>query len=657
MRGWNIHMETMSINSRLLKVLSKASSKEFNELEEFAKYLGVSTRTIRNYIKEINSIIVTHKIGEIVHIKELGYKIVIYDQKEFDNLMNHKDEYGCLNHPDERLKYIIEVLINAKEIIKIDELAFELNIGRTTLINDLKKAENLLKLYDVKIKGKPNTGIWLEGNEVNIRLFILCNLCPAFIESLLANNPTTFISKEYYNEVRLKLNELIIFNKLHINDETISNIINYVMVMLFRTIQGRTIDYLEDRYENIKMCKEYEFSLEIIELLSDRINIKYKENEAIYLTLPLIGRKAAVNINDQAISSSMQSLAEEIIDSINDSFGIRMNHDSQIIEKFIYHLNFMLNRLKFNLKIKNDLILDIKNNYPLAYEMATLAGKVIESNVGLKPGEDEVGYMALYFGSYIEQYRYWQESIKKVALVCGTGLGSAQLLNIKLKKYLGKDALVHCYSDMQLNSELLDEYDVIFTTVNIKVETKKPIIKVDILFSEDEFKNAVQEKLIYSKYNLNDFSIKNSILTIMMQKNHFFILDKETYLDNLEFMVDGLYEMGDIDGGFKKRIMRRELKASTSFGNYIALPHAVNYIGDRIQIVLGIIKELVVWNDEEIKLIILLLIPREEHIDNELLVKTYEELLKIAQDRQRVINLSKTLDYDEFMKILIKEGC
>jgi len=38
---------------------------------------------------------------------------------------------------------IIQILIKSKHVIKIDELACEINVGRTTLINDLKKSEAL----------------------------------------------------------------------------------------------------------------------------------------------------------------------------------------------------------------------------------------------------------------------------------------------------------------------------------------------------------------------------------------------------------------------------------------------------------------------------------------------------------------------------------
>jgi len=110
-------------------------------------------------------------IAEIVQIKEAGYRIVVHNQTKFDEFIAQtslqKNSLSTLNNPEDRLMYIIQILIESKKVIKIDELAYEINIGRTTLVNDLKKIEALFKLYDIKIKGKQNLGITIEGNELN----------------------------------------------------------------------------------------------------------------------------------------------------------------------------------------------------------------------------------------------------------------------------------------------------------------------------------------------------------------------------------------------------------------------------------------------------------------------------------------------------------
>ena len=652
-------MRMISIDSRLLKVLIKLNSKKFNELNELAEFVGVSTRTIRNYIKELNTIIMEDDMAEIVQIKEAGYRIVVHNQHKFDEFIAQaclqSNSLTMLNSPEDRLMYIIQILINSKEVIKIDELADKINIGRTTLINDLKKIEALFKLYDIKIKGKQNLGITIQGNELNIRLFMLDYLSENFIKSSISNSCLKIIDNDYSECIRTGLNKIFTTSKIHFSDATLMETLNYIMVMLMRVNDDKSITSLEKKYENIIDNEEYNLSAKIMEMLVSVTNYNFNQYEVVFLTLPLIGRKATMNINNIIIKSSVKLLAEKIINEINENLGVSIKYDNEIVKNFVYHLNFMLNRLIFNIKTKNELIHDIKKSYPLPYEMAKIAAKVIESSYGLSTGEDEIAYMALYFASYIEQDNYEGEIINKIAVVCGTGLGSAQFLNIKLRKLLGREVIIDNYSDVKLTKELLEQYDIVFTTVDITINTETPIIMINVIFDDDALKKTIQEKINLKKYKANHLQTNDPILSVIVKKEHFFVLEKDSYMDNLEFMLDKLLEQGEVDIGFKTRIIERELKATTIFGNYVALPHAINNKKNPLLIAFGVLKKQIVWEEKEVKIIILLMIPPEENIDKELLIRTYEQLLKLAQNKQAIINMSNLKDYNEFKNILLKE--
>jgi len=652
-------MKMIPVDSRLLKVLIKVNSKKFNELDELAEFVGVSTRTIRNYIKELNEIIMQDDIAEIVQIKEAGYRIVVHNQTKFDEFIAQtslqKNSLSTLNNPEDRLMYIIQILIESKKVIKIDELAYEINIGRTTLVNDLKKIEALFKLYDIKIKGKQNLGITIEGNELNIRLFILDYLSKKLVSNPILTSSLTMINNKYHEKTKICLVELFEISKFHLSDETLMETLNYIMIMLARVNKNKSITTLEEKYESIIDSEEYNLSAKIMKILVEITGYNFNQHEVVFITLPLIGRKASINFNNIVIKSSVKLLAEQIINEINENLGVSIKYDNVIVKNFTYHLNFMLNRLIFNIKNKNELIIDIKKSYPLPYEMAKIAAKVIEKTYGLKSGEDEIAYMAIYFASYIEQDSYEGEIINKVALVCGTGLGSSQFLNIKLRKLLGKDLIIDNYSDMKLTKELLEQYDIVFTTVDITLDTETPIILINVIFDDDALKKTIQTKVNLKKYNANNFQANDPILSIVVKKEHFFVLEEDNYMDNLKFMIDKLFELGEVDAEFKNRIIERELKSNTLFGNYVALPHAVNNKVNPLLIAFGVLKNHTVWDGKEVKVIILLMIPSEQNIDKDLLIRTYEQLLKLAQNKQVIANMSKLKNYNEFKNLLLKE--
>ena len=77
--------------------------------------------------------------------------------------------------------------------------------------------------------------------------------------------------------------------------------------------------------------------------------------------------------------------------------------DQTLRDNLGYHLEFTLNRLLFNIKLKNLLLEDMKENYVLPYNLAKISADVIENVYNLVMPEDEIGYIAIHFGSYLEK--------------------------------------------------------------------------------------------------------------------------------------------------------------------------------------------------------------------------------------------------------------
>ncbi|MFK4997902.1 PRD domain-containing protein [Bacillus sp. N9] len=105
----------------------------------------------------------------------------------------------------------------------------------------------------------------------------------------------------------------------------------------------------------------------------------------------------------------------------------------------------MINRLMFGLRLKNPLLADVKEKYPVAYKMAQIAGQVIESKYELDVTEDELGYLAFYFGVFISKNDVKVKRFQKAAIICGTGRGTAKLVAIQLERILNHNTEIHLY--------------------------------------------------------------------------------------------------------------------------------------------------------------------------------------------------------------------
>lgn len=76
-------------------------------------------------------------------------------------------------------------MIRSATPILTDELAYEMNVGRSTLIGDLKKLREEVSEYGLAIEGKTSKGLVLHGEEINIRKYILEKIISRFRRIIL----------------------------------------------------------------------------------------------------------------------------------------------------------------------------------------------------------------------------------------------------------------------------------------------------------------------------------------------------------------------------------------------------------------------------------------------------------------------------------------
>ena len=135
-------------DNRICKVLQILEHKRSASLEYLEKKLNVSTKSIKNDIKELNEIF---DGNALIQFKLGKYKLYVLEYKQFEkikeNLYLHDDFF---NSPKKRMAYVISRLMNDENPVLTEDLAFEMSIGRTTLVGDLKKIREALKKYNIE---------------------------------------------------------------------------------------------------------------------------------------------------------------------------------------------------------------------------------------------------------------------------------------------------------------------------------------------------------------------------------------------------------------------------------------------------------------------------------------------------------------------------
>ncbi|WP_373598182.1 BglG family transcription antiterminator [Paraclostridium bifermentans] len=628
--------------AKILKIIERSNSATSSSI---ASKLDVSTKTVKNDIKEINELL---KGYGLIELKQGKYRLYIIDQKNFEKeKLNINSQDYMFNSPKKRVAYILNKLMNSEIPYLIDDLAEEMNIGRTTLVGDLKKLRTELKKHDIDIKGKTNNGLILKGSELSLRIFILDNMYDLIYMDYN-------IDKDIIDSIRE------IAKKNHLGPSTIEYFIKTFTLMIDRLLNGYEIKDIDPKYKELANTKAYKLIELFTEEIEKKIHTKIPQNEKLFVTLPIVGMRTPMNIDGAKhiqVSEEAIELVDEIVEFINKEMNIKII-PGDLFDEFLYHITFMINRLKFNIKLKNPVIEDIKEKYSVAYKMAELSKYLIEKKFNLKLSKDEVGFLAIYFGVFISENNYENNKIYKIAIMCGTGRVTARLIKSQLKKIIDYQAQIDLYSTNEVTDELLDDYDLVLSTINIKSRSLTPIIYLDAIFDESKLRQKIEQVKFTKKLEVPLLQGMDSVLLSLLDEDKFFILDKNlSYEENIDLMIDNLYENEYVDFGFKERMKIREANSTMVFDKNIAFPHVINYESDKVVLALGVFDEKINSKDNKgVKLVFLLGIPEDVGVDETILIKIYNEIISISNNDKVIEDISKFKNYRDVLLYFIREN-
>lgn len=622
--------------ANILNILRKGSSMSLTML---ADKLSVSERSIRNDIKLINDEL---KSAGIIEITSGICSLRIFDQQSFkkaySQIMNTND---LMNSSRARINYIFGKLMRAVSPVLTDDLAYEMNVGRSTLVKDLKKLREEIEPYHLSIVGKTSKGLMLQGSELDIRQYVI------------ENN-----YDEIYEDYPLDEDLIEIINKtfeVHpFEREVRKSFYKYFTLMLDRFLTGHFVGRLPEKYYSLTARGGFVFVDRTINRVGSFLSCEFPIEEKIYLLLPIIGMRTPLdsdNLYDIELDHEVGNLMNKILERIDQELNVQFD-PTDFANEFQYHLMFMINRLRYGIHVDNPLIEEIQQKYPLAYQMAQISSHVIKENCGLDVNQSELGFLASYFGVFIEVNNLSRPK-QSIAVVCGAGVITSRLLFMQLKKILDDQSKITVFSLDQITAQILNRYDLVLTTVDIPFECQVPVLAIQEIFDEEELKHKI-EKAKFVTHNKTVIDDNLYLLTNLIQEENFFDLSDYSYTDGLNFIMDCLYEDGAIDQGFKERLWKREEQGSMAFNQMVAIPHTIQTKNDEITIAAGVFHQGTIYRDNNIRFVLLIAIPVNIEDDHTTLIRIYDEILTLVKDEEMVDKIANSTNYTDFCKALYK---
>ncbi|EAH4447954.1 transcription antiterminator [Listeria innocua] len=456
---------------------------DFLTANQLALMLEVSSKTIYRKIKNINS--ATDEKEIIISEKGRGYKLnyKAYIQAKLETT---SDIFGYT--PSERReKILLQVLFKSPKYLNIAKLYEGYYVGYNSIKNDFALLNQSIEKYHLALEKKQKE-IRVVGTEENIRIAInevINNLDLSSYDDL---------KTEYSNlnnaDVQFIVRQMeIIENKLMISIPYPYdiNIFSHLYILINRFRQGEVEDF--DETNEIYLVtneKLHTIAVEAIESIEQYLKMKLPKRETFNFLQYLISSR--FNHEIELISSNVFPIVEEMTDFYINQVAAKIDmpiNKKQLKIELLSHMKPMVNRMNHQINIKNNLLSDIKLEYGQLFDIIKETARDVAETFKLNTiSDDEVGYITIYFAKHIEE----SPLVKRIIIMCSSGIGTSELLKVKVQKAFPDVEIVDVLSSTRFKNSLQDyqNIDFILTTINAESTKEIPSLLVSAMFTEKD---------------------------------------------------------------------------------------------------------------------------------------------------------------------------
>ena len=612
---------------RIFKILDMLDEKaKVLQGARMAAYLGVSSRTVRNDIKAGNAML-KGEGAEILSEPGSGYTLRVYDRARYMafrklQLQESEQQYIIPSDHSERISFIIaELLVNAlcNQPVTENELADRMYISPSTLKKYMPDIKRCLDRYGIRFV-VDKRGMLLQGEESQLRYCVSeyefnRNHVAGLSDNLFYKK---MFSAEEIEDVRQILMENILKYKIHLTDISFRNLLIHILITMKRADSRSTVAYDAAELELLKENVYFPVASDIVKAIDGSCHTDIS-SDVYYLTQHFISSKKLIdNTLADRDEEDYRLLVQTILGKIRAVLGVDLSGDDELISGLMVHLCAAVPRLRFNMNIRNEILDSVKQSFPLAFEMAVVAGQVLSSLENLSTNENEMGFLAIHFGAALERRQSSDNAPWKAIIACGSGMSTALFVKSRLQRRFGKQLQIVRVSPVyEICQEDIDTVDFIFTTVPMQQKSKKIILVEPILTEKD----------------LQDISMvlsgEQTEKTNFLRQDLFFTgVKASSKKEALEWLTGKMAAQGYIDDAIRQSVFERERCASTEVGNLVAIPHALENHNEDAVIAVAVLEKPILWDKQRVQVVFLLSIPKHKaHVWEPVFERLYNYVL------------------------------
>ncbi|AUH00653.1 transcription antiterminator BglG [Prodigiosinella confusarubida] len=571
---------------------------------ELARRFAVSTRTVRTDITSLNELLADHGASFVLNRGE-GYQLKIIDSARYDDWLQASP--SRLNVPRtsaERVHYLLMRFLTSAFSLKLEDVADEWFVSRATLQNDMAEVREWLNRYSLSLEARPRYGMKLFGGEVSIRTCLTDLLYQ--IEQNNNDNPllsADVLDRGMVSMLQPLLHQCLSRSSIRMTDDGERYLQLYCAVTIRRINEGYPLsDFVAEGVDE-DVCHAAQ---DIIQVMRSLTSKPISLPEEAYLRVNIAARRVQ-EITPSAISADdSNSLVDYILSYINKHYNFNLQNDPQLRADLFTHVKTMITRVRYQIHIPNPLLANIKQHYPMAYDVTLAAVSSWGKYTPYVISENEIGFLVLHIGVGLERhYNVGYQRHPQVLLVCDTGNSTIRMIQAVLMRKYPQIVVNTVSSPREYQAMPSIEADFVISTTRLN-EKDKPVVVIS------PFPTGYQLEQI-GKLVLVDRT-RPYMLERFFDAQHFHIINTPMDQSQLfRLLCDQLEREGYVDAAFYPSVEEREAIVSTMLGEGIALPHSLGLLAKKTVVFTVLAPQGIAWGDETAYVIFLLAISKTEY--------------------------------------------
>lgn len=500
------------VKGRMLTVIKYLEKHKDTGYRQIAQAIGETTRAIRYDIDRINDELSLQNLPMIEKLPKGTLKV-----PEALDLSIFLEDNEFIFSSKERIRILRLMILFDTANLNIRQLSDILQVSRRSIQNDIETIQKELRKNDIYLEYK--NGFYLveksgksyevRSSEIRDHVKILCranlnNTYEAYVKNLLYK----IFRPVDLEQILLWIDDIIEKTGWIFSDQSfqwyVANICTFTWYLirkrdLPKKKWGKTGE-IGDSIQDYEKCIGRSLSTEERKILA---GFEKYTNKYVHL-----------EVTDHLMD--IEDMAKMLIDQMQESLKIDFQQDGILLKGLLNHLGPMVDRIKGNVQLHDDVKEFIPEKYHYVYIALKeiLKGNSILSHLTV----NEEVYLAIYFIGSLR--RMQKNSYMNVLLICGYGYGTTAVM---------KDALFNSYQVFVKKSisayqvrrfKNWEEIDAVISTVDVELPVEKPFVKVNVIFNNDDYIKldllGLQKKNVLTNY----FAIERRLDFLSEEEKH-----------------------------------------------------------------------------------------------------------------------------------------